>query len=155
MGNEIQRPNQRPTETNTRRRSFWRPTPLKLTALVAVAILIAVGAWWLLAPHNQQRIADDRYQAVFLDDGKVFFGKLQNTDGHFLTLRDAYYTQTPASVSDDNTSLQTADQINLVKVGEEVYGPENSMAIRTDQVLFWQNLTADSQVAEAIRSQDK
>jgi hypothetical protein len=42
--------------------------------------------------------------------------------------------------------------VSDVKVGDEVYGPEGNMNIRADQVLFWQDLKADSKVAKAIDS---
>jgi hypothetical protein len=98
--------------------------------------------------------AGDRYQAVFLDNGQVFFGKLKNTDGTYLILENAYYTK-KAEVPEDATEEQKAAieaNVSLAKVGKEVYGPESTLSIRAEQVLFWQNLTSDSKVSSAIKN---
>lgn len=124
-------------------------------SVLALAVLIAAFLMWHTLANPSQPIMTDRYQAVFLDDGKVFFGKLQNTHGTYLTLEDVYYTQNQSTTPGESSQSTPSNRVNIVKVGEEVYGPENSMAIRADQVSFWQNLTADSQIAKAIQSQKK
>ena len=80
----------------------------------------------------------------------MYFGKLQNTSGQYLTLKNVYTLQNNESenASADNTS-------NILQVSRQVYGPEDSMAIRADQVQFWQNLRDDSKVAQAIDSVKK
>lgn len=122
---------------------------------ITLALLVVGFALWQMILNPAQAIMTDRYQAVFLDDGKVFFGKLQNTHGVYLTLEDVYYTQNQSATPGESSQNTAANRVNIVKVGEEVYGPENSMAIRADQVSFWQNLTTDSQIAKAIESQQK
>jgi hypothetical protein len=34
------------------------------------------------------------YQAVFLDNGQVFFGRVESLDRHYITLVDVFYVQT-------------------------------------------------------------
>lgn len=132
--------------------------PLKLWQKITIGgiviALLAGGVWWKLA-NSGERVQTDRYQAIFLDDGKVFFGKIQNLHGEYVTVTDVYYTQDQqqGSAANESTQLEATDSVSLIKVGEEVYGPENSMNIRADQILFWQNLKADSKVAQAIASQ--
>ena len=124
-------------------------------SVIALIVLVAAFAVWNLVSNPTQAIMTDRYQAVFLDDGKVFFGKLQNTHGTYLTLEDVYYTQNQATTPGESSQDTASNRVNIVKVGEEVYGPENSMSIRADKITFWQNLTTDSQIAKAIQSQQK
>ncbi len=122
-------------------------------AAIVVAV-IALGAFTVVQFVAGQKPADDRYQAVFLDNGQVFFGKLKNTGGRYLTLEKAFYTQ-KADIPDTATPEQqtaTDNNVKLIKVGDEVYGPENVMQIRSEQVLFWQDLKSDSKVAKAIDS---
>lgn len=119
---------------------------------IAALIVIVVAAFivWRIASANGP--APDRYQAVFLDNGQVFFGKLKNTRGAYLKLENAYYSKSQ-ELPENATAEQkvaTANNVSLIKVGDEVYGPENSLNIRAEQVLFWQNLTTDSKVAKAI-----
>jgi hypothetical protein len=91
-------------------------------------------------------IQQNKYQAVFLDDGKVFFGDLVNRDGEYVMLENAYYTKSANAGSDDGS--QTA----LIKVGSESYGPDNSLMISRSKIQFWQNLREDSQVSKAIEA---
>lgn len=120
---------------------------------VVVLAGLVYGAM-MLWPSARQSVATDRYQAVFLDNGQVFFGKLKNTDGSYLRLEKAYYTKKQDLPTDatEEQKAAVANNVSLVKVGDEVYGPENVMMVRSEQILFWQNLSADSKVAKAIDS---
>lgn len=121
---------------------------------VLVIALIILGAISALKLVTGDKPAGDRYQAVFLDNGQVFFGKLKNTDGSYLTLEKAFYTQKQDLPADATAEQKTAtsNNVSLVKVGDEVYGPESTMRIKAEQVLFWQDLKSDSKVAKAIDS---
>lgn len=124
-----------------------------ILAVAAVIVLLIVGAVaWHLVQGKGGAPRGDRYQAVFLDNGQVFFGKLKNTHGDYLTLEGAYYTR-KQDVPDDATEEQKAavnNNVSLARVGDEVYGPESTIRIKAEQVLFWQDLKADSKVAKAI-----
>lgn len=122
-----------------------------LPAVVAAVLLLGgLTAWKFLGGTTQPR--NDRYQAVFLDDDKVFFGKLKNTGGTYLRLEQAYSTRQtdlPADATEEQKRA-TANNISLVKVGDLVYGPENVIMLRADKVKFWQDLKTDSKVTKAI-----
>lgn len=115
-----------------------------LGALVAIAI-------WCLLPLGQA-IDHSRYQAVYLINGQMYFGKLQNTGGTYLYMKSPYTPDTTKS------SQQTADSSSasnaLVRVKNQLWGPDDSIAIRADQVAFWQNLRDDSKVSEAIKAKE-
>lgn len=117
-----------------------------LVIIIAAVIVILLGAiiWWQFF-SGQQRIMHDRYQAVHLQDGRVFFGKLQNTNGEFMTLLNPYYTDLK------NSGDQAPKQLSLIKVGDEVYGPERSVSVARSTVQYWENLRTDSKVIEAIK----
>lgn len=129
-----------------RSKKWWIVGATLLSLLVVAAVL------WHLFYSAMPR--SDRYQAVFLDNGQVFFGKLKNTHGKYLQLDSAYYTK-QQDVPADATAEQKAaiaNNVSLTKVGDEVYGPENTVQIRAEQVLFWQDLQVDSKVSKAIDS---
>jgi len=143
-----------PSVTESPRRRKW---PF-FAIIAAVVVALGIGIWWVyMATHpGVQQLRSDRYQAVFLNNGQVFFGNLKNVNGEYLVLENAYYTK-KAEVPEDATDEQKAaiqNNVSLAKVGSEVYGPETSMSIRSEQVLFWQNLSADSKVASAIEKDD-
>jgi hypothetical protein len=122
-----------------------------ISAIVATVILVGIvaGLYWY-KHRNDQTVMTDRYQVVYLLTGQIYFGKLQNTSGEYLTLKNVYTLEDKAADAGatENTS-------NILQVSRQVYGPEDSMAIRADQVQFWQNLRGDSKVAQAIESVNK
>jgi hypothetical protein len=121
--------------------------------LVAVFIAGCLAAALWYQRRNDQTILHDRYQMVDLLSGQIYFGKLQNDDGRYLTLKDVYTVQSqPASSSTSGAATDTTSQSKILKVSQQVYGPDDTMAIRADQVQFWQNLRTDSKVVKAIES---
>lgn len=127
-------------------RAKWWQVALALLVTVIIITFAAIGI--INVMWATPRLDSSRFQVVFLDDGKVFFGKLKNTPGAYITLEEAYYTRTTQS-TDGKTS---ADQTALVKVGSESYGPDNSLQIARAKILFWQNLRDDSDVTRAIKN---
>lgn len=123
-----------------------------LTVGLLLIIALIAGMQWY-KQRNDLRIDSTKYQAIFLDNDQVFFGKLQGTEGDYWTLKDAYYVQ---GQSQNTAEQQPADQqesTQLLKVSDTVYGPDDTMSIQSDKVLFWQNLKSDSKVSKAIDSQ--
>ncbi|HAC56223.1 TPA: hypothetical protein DCF80_01870 [Candidatus Saccharibacteria bacterium] len=120
-----------------------------------VIVLVGLVTWlWMSAP---ERPLADRYQAVFLDNGQAFFGKLKNVTGEYLVIEEAYRAQAQDLPSDatDEQKEAVANNVSLIKVGKEVYGPENAVRVRAEQVVYWQNLTPDSKVSKAIEDNDE
>jgi hypothetical protein len=130
-----------------KRRNWWL---IGIGAVVVSVIAGLVVGKLMGVAATQPR--DDRYQVVFLNNDQVFFGKLKNTTGEYLRLEQAYQTR-QSEVPENATEEQkkaTNSNLSLVKVGSLVYGPENVLMIRADNVIFWQDLSDDSKVTRAI-----
>jgi len=84
------------------------------------------------------------YQAVFLDNGQVFFGRLRDDGSSYLTLRDVFYIKQQASP--DKKEVQSL----LVKRGSEWHAPD-FMRINTRHIVLIEPVAADSRVALLIR----
>lgn len=84
------------------------------------------------------------YQAVFLDSGQVFFGKIGATDSAFLTLKDVYYVQ--RVVSGEKKEARSI----LMRLGSEWHGPD-FMRINIRHIVRLEPVAPDSQVARLIR----
>lgn len=127
------------------RAKWWQVAAALFVTLLIVLLgaVVVIKTMWA-APG----LDGSKYQAVFLEDGKVFFGKLKNTDGEYITLENAYYTRSTQTTNGQTNAEQTA----LVKVGSETYGPEENIQIARSKVLFWQNLRDDSQVSIQIKN---
>lgn len=119
-----------------------------VAAFVAV-LVIAVAVSWLLDNKFMQQIDKSSYQVVYLTNGQAYFGKLQNTGGEYLVMKEPYAAQSVAPKEGDTQA--SAATTTLLKVSQQVYGPQDSIAIKSDQVSFWQNLRSDSKVTVAIK----
>jgi len=95
-------------------------------------------------------IKTDLYQAVFLDsqDGQVYFGKLAIYNDETYILSDIYYVRVENPIQPQAEGAQP--NISLAKLGNELHGPEDTMFISRDKVLYWENLKNDGQVVTAI-----
>lgn len=128
--------------------------PKKWFVVGVAAIVVTIAVLWLTSSFRAGAPGIDasRYQAVFLTNGQVYFGKLRAA-GDYLKLSDVYYLQTPTDdTSSDNPQSGTANQKNaqLTKLGSEIHGPEDSMVISKEQVLFYENLKTDSSLVKSI-----
>ncbi len=124
-----------------------------------VAVLLALAALtivvWLAGRAFGSLTADaavkgKQYQAVFLTNGQVYFGKVSNVDASYVKLTDIYYLQVQQQVQPKDQSASQQPQVSLAKLGGELHGPEDVMYISRQQVLFWENLKSDGKVTKAI-----
>lgn len=119
--------------------------------IIAVALAVIIGLLFFQS-RLSNHISSDRYQAVFLSNGQVYFGKLNKLNGSYFKLKDVFYLQTTTKDSSDtvqNASNQ-ADGVHLVKLGNEIHGPEDEMIIDKTQILFIENIKKDGKVTSAI-----
>jgi hypothetical protein len=90
------------------------------------------------------------YQAIFLTNGQVYFGKISKQDGDYVTLDDIFYLQVGPQQG-SGAATNTPQSISLVKLGNELHGPVDEMHINRTQILFYEDLKASGQVVQAIQ----
>lgn len=120
--------------------------------LFAIAIIIlAIAALTFFGGNSESHLVKKgKYQAVFLNNGQVYFGNIQDLNNKFINLDNIYYLQTNSSNS-STTSSSSNSNVSLVKLGCELHAPFDQMVINRDQVLFWENLQDGGQVVKAIK----
>ncbi len=105
--------------------------------------------------NQAQEQKSSGYQAVFLTNGQVYFGKLSDVSATYATLKDIYYLQVapqPAlQGSQSQVTSQQQQQLLLVKLGKELHGPVDEMKINRDQILFFEDIREDGTVMTKIR----
>ena len=121
-----------------------------LLIVVSVAVLGWLGVKALGAATADASVKGKQYQAVFLTNGQVYFGKVSHTDSSYVKLTDIYYLQVQQQVQPKDQNSSQQPQVSLAKLGGELHGPEDVMYISRQQVLFWENLKNDGKVAKAI-----
>lgn len=133
---------------------------LFFTLIVTVVAAVLLGTTLILGAFVKKsdlsfpyRLNKDKYYAVFLDNGQVYFGHLAK---YFATknpvLYDIYYLQTEQELqsSEKKEGEQKEPQFNLVKLGQELHGPKDAMLLNKEHVLFVEELKDDGQVVKAI-----
>ncbi len=134
------------------------PMPVALFLLAVAIVLVLGSAVFQGFLANQHRRS--AYQAVFLTSGQVYFGKLERLTEKEIVLVDVYYLQAadnPQQASGEkqnansNTNAPAVPQYSLIKLGDELHGPQDRMYISRSQVLFTEDLKDTSQVVSAIR----
>ena len=135
-------------------------TGLTLILTIVIIVLVAAGGvayarknGYLNGGIVKFQASDSDYSAVFLTNGQVYFGKVYRTAADVVDLRDIYYLQVNQAVQGDNSkaAAETSNQnIQLVKLGQELHGPDDNMMINKQQVIFTESLTTGSKVVKAI-----
>lgn len=121
-------------------------------AVMALAIGLIAGCYvWFM---NSAVYKPYGRQAVFLTNGQVYFGVIQSKDGDRIVLSDIYYLQSDRAIN-NASNLESQQDIKLVKLGNELHGPEDLMEINWQHVLFIEDLKADSRVVKAIQDFSK
>lgn len=122
-----------------------------------LVLALAVAGWFLWSKTQASTGIDtNKYQAVFFTNGQVYFGKLQSFNGEYMKLTDIYYLQSQQAAEENkdskNPQQTSSDQgnVQLIKLGDEIHGPEDEMIVSKEQVLFYENLKADGKVAKSI-----
>lgn len=109
--------------------------------------------------NDTMTIDQGKYQAVFLTNGQVYFGKVGFHDSSYVELSDIYYLQVKPVLqqsegenNNDNKQQQQEQktELSLVKLGNELHGPLDRMMINKDQIVFVEDLKDDSKVTDAI-----
>lgn len=138
-------------------RGSKKTVAIAVVAVVALVVLLILGVIFGRTMFTAEgSIQQNRFQAVFLTNGQVYFGKLSGIENNYVKLTQIYYLQVQQDVQSSSDSKDTSSssssnaQVSLTKLGSELHGPEDAMYIAKDQVLFWENLNDNSKVTEAI-----
>lgn len=143
--------------------STGRGRSKKLWILLAVVVIVALAAG-VVCYKKFRYIKSVRptteYQAVFLTNGQVYFGKLELSQRKYARLTEVYYLQvTQPTLQGSQTEQQRQQtqqpkpqpQLSLVKLGNELHGPIDSMNINREHILFYEDIKPEGKVAQAIK----
>ncbi len=138
--------------------------PWAILLIVILAVLIAAVMFRdRIMPKNSANNNNSSaqtasgYDAVFLTNGQVYFGKLSDVSDQYMTLKDIYYLQlVPSDLQGQQQQAANSNQqgqLALRKLGKsgELHGPVDVMRINRDQVLYYQEITEEGSVMKAIR----
>jgi hypothetical protein len=128
---------------------------LIVLAVVVAALVLAAAAWFAFGRSTTSSAIDSsKYQAVFFTNGQVYFGKLSPLNDDYMRLENVYYLQNKEQAANETSpqsaSSQDASDVELIKLGNEIHGPEDEMLVAKDQILFFENLKPAGTVSKTI-----
>lgn len=139
-----------------KKRKKGRPV---LVLLFVVIVIVALGFVITRVAGNTSISAGSSkdFQAVFLINGQVYFGHVVKETKEVVVVRDIYYlraSEPPLQQKDQEGNLEpqaAANDLSLIKLGNELHGPKDEMRIVRNNVLFIEDLQDDSKVTVAIK----
>jgi hypothetical protein len=124
-----------------------------LCVILVVAAVCCLGHSWGSssgAPVSEQAIDDaaksKRWQALILDNERVYFGKVSSGGEGLVKLDKAYFIQQQAGKDGK------AGDLKVQPISEELQQAESPMYINVSHVVMLENLPSESRVAQAIES---
>ncbi len=134
----------------------------KILVIIIVIVVILIGLYlvskytdWNVLNVNKtsSTVKTTGWQAIFLSNGQVYFGRIASQDKDKLVLKEIYYLQVTQQIqpAPEGQEPQTAQNLSLVKLGNELHGPKDIMQINMAHVLFTEELKEGSSVVNAIK----
>jgi len=93
-----------------------------------------------------------KFYAVFLDNGQVYFGKITKQTAHEITLEYVFYLKADTNLVSDEVPNAN---LSLVKLGNEIYKPLDRMMINRSHVLFFEEMSSQSEVMQAVETYEQ
>jgi hypothetical protein len=120
----------------------------RLERNVAIALVVFFAAlfltqWWDFTVPTLGRA---QYQAVFMVNGQTYFGRYYDRIGAYAKIEDVYYLQ-EVPASDANAAAET----RIVRRGRELHEPSSRMLVPKSAILFVEDLTDASQIAQFMQ----
>jgi hypothetical protein len=128
-------------------KSAIRTALLSIGAIIVLAILIFLGTAVVKSISGSSlpsTVDTNTYQAVFLSNGQIFFGKLSSGNDSYDYLRHVYLLQSSV------TSRGHPGAQQLIKLTKEIHGPQDLLIIDRSQILYIENLDPRGQAAKLI-----
>lgn len=125
--------------------------------ILLLLIIIAGGAFYFFnyrqEANNFSEKQKDVYYAFFLTNGQVYFGRVLEEDKKEIIVQDVHYlTSSNSGQFNTEASAPGSNGLELVKMGNEIHGPENIIYINKDHLVLYEKLREDSGVVVSIKN---
>ncbi|TMC68877.1 MAG: hypothetical protein E6J13_13125 [Chloroflexi bacterium] len=126
----------------------WLASNRRTLRNLGVALVVFVAAffftqWW---DFTIPALGRAQYQAVFLTNGQTYFGRYYDRMGAYAKIEDVYYLQQTQG-TDPNASPDT----RVIRRGHELHEPASRMLIPKSAILFVEDLTDSSPIAQFMQ----
>ena len=117
--------------------------------VVLFIILIISGYFYFFHSRENNKTEnqiDKSWYSIKLQNGEVYYGQIENTSADPVVIKNVYYDYD--LINKTEKTEQTG--LRLVKKGKETYGPAGVMEVVRSNVMYMDQLKADSKVLKAI-----
>ena len=114
-------------------------------AAVAISLLLLTALLGLTGCGSTNLDFPTEYQAVYLDNGQIFFGKLSDTGSSFPILRDVFFVQTQM-----DRDKKESKHLLFKRGAIEGHHPD-FMRLNAQHIVVIEPVAPDSRVAQLIR----
>lgn len=156
-----------PLRTIKPHRFQWSATMVNVTyAVVVLSIVLVAAQFWLYGVRYQRVFAEDTWYAVMLSNGQTYFGVLQQYGPDTVVLFNVYYLQATGDITApaesttegevaegseaEEAEIETESGLKLFKLTDDLHKPNDYLILNRNHILFWQHLSNDSPIAQAI-----
>lgn len=124
----------------------------KVLSVVSILLAIAVIVFALAMTRNNREgggapAFTTPYQAVLLDNGQVYYGKLSRVNSNFPLMTDVYYI-----VNTEDPQTKTVKHV-LVKRGKELHSPTETF-FEARHIVMIEPVGSGSEVAKLIQQSE-
>lgn len=95
-------------------------------------------------------INQNRFQAVYLTNGQAYFGKLEQGDGDWVVLKNAFFLRTASGDASTKTPTASDAKTEVVPFSQQV-GGTGDMRINTRQIQVVQDLARTSPIVTHLK----
>jgi hypothetical protein len=133
--------------------SFFSNIAYIVLLFAGTILVVAVLASLIFAKNkNESQFIDkNNLQAVFLNNGQVYFGSIDDLNNSYIKLSNIYYLRVNNQAAGAAQTTTNPNDVSLAKLGCELHGPQDQMVINPKEVTFWENLKSDGQVTKAVQ----
>lgn len=126
---------------------------LVLGAIIVLPLLLVIVV--LLLRGSGSSVADEvrenRIQAVYMTDERLYFGQIRAGSGDFLRVENAFFLRRAGDDAADGKDAADKDgDTELARVSLEL-GGEDDMLVNAGEVVRIQDLSPDSEIASTIK----
>lgn len=140
--------------TSASRKGGFGASLIKVVLFLIIVAAIGAGVYWGWNKIRSSGVDSSKYQAVFLANGQVYFGKLKGYGTNNPVLENVYYLTATKPLQSQEGEKPVQPQYTLVKLGGELHGPEGKLILNPKHILFVENLKDDGRVVTTINKSE-
>ncbi|RJQ34175.1 hypothetical protein C4566_02535 [Candidatus Parcubacteria bacterium] len=119
-------------------------------------IIVILGVAWLYVSQDKNLAVENKFKAVALDNGQVYYAKVVKEDALNIYLDEVYYIKLEQQLipaQEEGAEDQTMEVPILVKRGSELHKPSGLLQINRDKLVAIEEIGPDSEILAEIERQ--